>query len=173
VLCWVTAVALARQACADASSRTGEHVARVIGTAKNGWPSGVAKTVIGPAALAVSAWGRGNVDGVDVGPHRGRPYRHETSFDLIRDRGVSNDSCAITWHQWRPSIPNRDQYGYVALLRLANASVDQGHQSTGCRSAAGRYGDWRWQGGVTVPLLHTRDAPRRYPVGGGHRRRPA
>ena len=43
----------------------------------------------------------------------------------------SNDSCAITWHQWQAAYPMLSRTGTLRSRASANASGDHSHQSTG------------------------------------------
>ena len=43
----------------------------------------------------------------------------------------SNDSCAITWHQWQAAYPTESKTGTSRRCASANASSHHGHQSTG------------------------------------------
>lgn len=43
----------------------------------------------------------------------------------------SNDSWAITWHQWQLAYPTLSSTGTSCLRASSKASGDHGHQSTG------------------------------------------
>jgi hypothetical protein len=45
--------------------------------------------------------------------------------------GSSNDSWAITWHQWHAEYPTDSMTGLSSALALAKASSPHGYQSTG------------------------------------------
>src|ERR1700733_13190889 len=54
--------------------------------------------------------------------------------------GSSNDSCAITWHQWHAAYPTDRNTGTSRRRASSNASGDHGHQSTGLSACCSRYG---------------------------------
>src|ERR1700733_12367739 len=54
--------------------------------------------------------------------------------------GSSNDSCAITWHQWHAAYPTESSTGTSRCRASANASGDHGHQSTGLSACCSKYG---------------------------------
>src|SRR5438309_4256126 len=54
----------------------------------------------------------------------------------------SNDSCAITWHQWHVEYPTERKIGLFSRRALANASSPHGYQSTGLCACWRRYGDF-------------------------------
>src|SRR5438067_2046879 len=54
----------------------------------------------------------------------------------------SNDSCAITWHQWHVEYPTERKIGLFSRRALANASSPQGYQLTGLCACCRRYGDF-------------------------------
>src|SRR5438067_4878962 len=54
----------------------------------------------------------------------------------------SNDSCAITWHQWHVEYPTDRKIGLFSRRAFANASSPQGYQSTGLCACCRRYGDF-------------------------------
>ena len=43
----------------------------------------------------------------------------------------SNDSCAMTWHQWQAAYPTDSNTGTSRRAASANASSDHSHQSMG------------------------------------------
>ena len=45
--------------------------------------------------------------------------------------GSSNDSWAMTWHQWQAEYPTDRRTGVSAARAAANASSPHGYQSTG------------------------------------------
>ncbi len=63
------------------------------------------------------------------------------SFISAAVRGSSNDSWAITWHQWQAAYPTDSRTGTSRRRASANASSHQGHQSTGLSACWRRYGD--------------------------------
>src|SRR5664279_4101906 len=52
----------------------------------------------------------------------------------------SNDSCAITWHQWHAEYPTESRIGLPSRRASASASSLQGCQSTGLSACCRRYG---------------------------------
>ena len=62
------------------------------------------------------------------------------SFTIAAVASSSNDSCAITWHQWQAAYPTDSSTGTSRRRASANASSDQGHQSTGLSACCSRYG---------------------------------
>src|SRR6202012_2711806 len=62
------------------------------------------------------------------------------SFTTLAVASSSNDSCAITWHQWQAAYPTQSSTGTSRRRASANASSDQGHQSTGLSACCSRYG---------------------------------
>src|SRR5436190_21400038 len=52
----------------------------------------------------------------------------------------SNDSCAMTWHQWHDEYPTDSRIGLSSARARANASSPHGYQSTGLSACGGRYG---------------------------------
>src|ERR1700684_2607184 len=91
--------------------------------------------------------------------------------------GSSNDSCAITWHQWHAAYPTDRNTGTSRRRASSNASGDHGHQSTGLSACCSRYGLvalFSWFTHLILYLERTRLAPRAplLPAGGrppGHR----
>src|SRR5690242_14181567 len=53
----------------------------------------------------------------------------------------SNDSCAITWHQWQAAYPTLSSTGTPRSRASANASSPHSHQSTGLSACWRRYGE--------------------------------
>src|ERR1700727_1099628 len=62
------------------------------------------------------------------------------SFTTLAVAASSNDSCAITWLQWQAAYPTESSTGTSRRRASANASSDQGHQSTGLSACCSRYG---------------------------------
>src|SRR5579862_3455529 len=62
------------------------------------------------------------------------------SLTILAVASSSNDSCAITWHQWQAAYPTESSTGTSRRRASANASSDQGHQSTGLSACCSRYG---------------------------------
>ena len=54
-----------------------------------------------------------------------------SSFITAATAGSSNDSCAMTWHQWHAEYPTDNNTGLSSALARSNASADHGYQSTG------------------------------------------
>src|SRR4051812_16523310 len=52
----------------------------------------------------------------------------------------SNDSCAMTWHQWHAAYPTDSRIGTPRSRAAANASSPHCHQSTGLSLCWRRYG---------------------------------
>src|SRR4029079_191715 len=52
----------------------------------------------------------------------------------------SNDSCAITWHQWEAEEPIESRIGGSSARARSSASGPQGYQSTGFSACWSRYG---------------------------------
>src|SRR5215469_7534023 len=148
-------------------------------------------TVIGQPPRPVIAW----VAVMYTASTSGRSSRStliatRCSFISAAVAGSSNDSCAITWHQWHAEYPTESSTGTSRCRACSNASSDHGHQSTGLPACCSRYGlvasfsrftastyvrialrrvgrghrldrDSQWRS-LPVPLRH-----------GGHRKRPA
>ena len=53
------------------------------------------------------------------------------SFMVRAVASSSNDSCAITWHQWQDEYPTDSRTGRSVLRASSKASSPQGNQSTG------------------------------------------
>ena len=66
----------------------------------------------------------------------------------------SNDSCAITWHQWHAAYPTESRTGTSRRFASANASSDHGHQSTGLSACCSRYGLVAFLSRFILPILH-------------------
>ena len=74
---------------------------REVGAAEERPAVGVRNTVIGQPPLPGHRLDRLHVDRVDVGALLAVDLHvHEQSFITAATSGSSNDSCAITWHQW-------------------------------------------------------------------------
>src|SRR3954469_11817121 len=56
----------------------------------------------------------------------------------------SNDSCAITWHQWHDEYPTDKKIGRSSARARSNASGPHGYQSTGLCACCNRYGEVSW-----------------------------
>jgi hypothetical protein len=52
----------------------------------------------------------------------------------------SNDSWAITWHQWHAAYPTLRKTGTPRCRAAANASSPHSHHSTGLSACWSRYG---------------------------------
>ena len=110
--------------------------------AKNGSPSGVMNTVIGqPPWPRFIAW----VAAMYTASMSGRSSRSTLmattlSLTTAAVAGSSNDSCAITWHQWQAAYPTDSSTGTSRRRASANASSVHGHQSTGLSACCSRYG---------------------------------
>src|SRR5437588_12163717 len=63
-------------------------------------------------------------------------------FMIAAVASSSNDSCAITWHQWQVEYPIERKIGLFSRRALANASSPHGYQSTGLCACWRRYGDF-------------------------------
>src|SRR3954468_4992849 len=63
------------------------------------------------------------------------------SFMYAAVAGSSNDSWAITWHQWHAAYPTLSRTGRSVRRASSNASGDHSHQSTGLSLCWRRYGD--------------------------------
>src|SRR4051794_8646776 len=61
------------------------------------------------------------------------------SFITAATAGSSNDSCAITWHQWHDEYPTDSRIGLSSAWARANASAPHGYQSTGLSACWRRY----------------------------------
>jgi hypothetical protein len=55
--------------------------------------------------------------------------------------GLSNDSCAITWHQWHELYPTDTSSGLSSAFARSNASSPHSNHSTGLSACWRRYGD--------------------------------
>src|ERR1700674_1434072 len=62
------------------------------------------------------------------------------SFMTLAMAGSSNDSCAMTWHQWQAEYPTDSRIGLPVFLASASASSPHGYQSTGLSECCCRYG---------------------------------
>src|SRR5438477_12323441 len=63
-----------------------------------------------------------------------------SSFITAATAGSSNDSCAITWHQWHAEYPTLSSTGLSSAFALANASSPHGYQLTGLSWCCRKYG---------------------------------
>src|SRR3984957_13323264 len=98
-------------------------------------------TVIGQPPCPVIAW----VADMYTASMSGRSSRSTLiattlSLTTAATDGSSNDSCAITWHQWQAAYPTESSTGTSRRRASANASSDHGHQSTGLSACCSRYG---------------------------------
>src|SRR5215469_15832475 len=98
-------------------------------------------TVIGQPPRPVIAW----VAVMYTASTSGRSSRStliatRCSFISAAVAGSSNDSCAITWHQWHAEYPTESSTGTSRCRACSNASSDHGHQSTGLPACCSRYG---------------------------------
>src|SRR6266540_427745 len=78
--------------------------------------------------------------------------------------GSSNDSWAITWHQWHDEYPTERKIGLPSVRARSNASSPHGYQSTGLSRCWCRYGLVSWpKRFVTAPnvVSHLRVAGNR------------
>ena len=75
--------------------------------------------------------------------------------------GSSNDSWAITWHQWQAEYPTDSMIGLSSARARAKASAPHGYQSTGLSwcwrryglvSSASRFTEWRLPRGTGVTI---------------------
>src|ERR1700730_11738033 len=62
------------------------------------------------------------------------------SFMTLAIAGSSNDSWAITWHQWQAEYPTDSRIGLPVLRACASASSPHGYQSTRLSACCCRYG---------------------------------
>src|SRR6185312_14750746 len=76
------------------------------------------------------------------------------AFTIAAVASSSNDSCAITWHQWQAAYPTDSSTGTSRRFASANASSDQGHQSTGLSACCSRYGLVALLSRFIHPILH-------------------
>src|SRR4051812_42265062 len=53
----------------------------------------------------------------------------------------SNDSCAITWHQWHAAYPTLNSTGTLRRRASSNAAGSHSHHSTGLSACWRRYGE--------------------------------
>ena len=60
--------------------------------------------------------------------------------DGVATSPSSNDSCAMTWHQWHAAYPTESRIGTSRRRASANASSPHSHQSTGLSACWRRYG---------------------------------
>ena len=107
----------------------------------NGSPSGVRKHVIGqppwPVIACVAAMYTASMSG-----RSSRSTLMLTKFAFITAAvsASSNDSCAITWHQWHAAYPTESRIGTFRRFASASASAPHCHQSTGLSACWSRYG---------------------------------
>src|SRR5258705_13944753 len=62
------------------------------------------------------------------------------SFITFAIPASSNDSCAITWHQWHAEQPTDNRLGLPVLFASPIASSPHGYQSTGFSPSCCRAG---------------------------------
>src|SRR5882762_4132798 len=76
----------------------------------------------------------------------------------------SNDSCAITWHQWQAAYPTDSSTGTLRSRASANASGHHGHQLIGLSACCSRYGlvEFASLFGMALSLALQRAARRPY-----------
>src|SRR5436190_21738428 len=67
-----------------------------------------------------------------------------SSFITAAVSGSSNDSWAMTWHQWQAEYPTDSRIGLSCSRAAANASSPHGYQSTGLSACWRRYGLLSW-----------------------------
>src|SRR2546425_7628006 len=98
------------------------------------------------------------------------------SFITAATATSSNDSWAITWHQWHDEYPTERSTGLSSARAFANAASPHGYQSTGLSACCRRYGLVSSASRFTACRLRRRfggDGGRaRPPVVGLARRRP-
>ena len=99
---------------------------------KNGLPSGVRKHVIGQPPCPVSA----TVAFMYTASRSGRSSRStlmftNPSFIAAATWSSSNDSWAITWHQWHAAYPTDSRIGTSRAAASASASGVHCCQCTG------------------------------------------
>src|SRR5438552_9371277 len=82
-----------------------------------------------------------------------------SSFMTAATAESSNDSCAITWHQWQAEYPTLSRIGLCSLLARSNASAPHGYQSTGLSACCRRYGLVSSASRFTRPNLGERKSP--------------
>src|SRR5437588_10628814 len=63
-----------------------------------------------------------------------------SSFITAATAWSSNDSCAITWHQWPAEYPTLSSTGLSSAAARSNASSPHGYHSTGLSLCCRRYG---------------------------------
>jgi hypothetical protein len=100
--------------------------------AKKGRPSGNANTVIGHPPLPDIAW----VASMYTASTSGRSSRSTfTATNPWRRTSAtspsSNDSWAMTWHQWQAEYPTETSTGTSRRAASASASGPHAHHSTG------------------------------------------
>src|SRR3954451_7992643 len=83
------------------------------------------------------------------------------SFRYAAVASSSNDSWAITWHQWQAAYPTLSRTGTSRRRASSKASGDHSHQSTGLSACCRRYGDVARESRLGMgPNLATRRARR-------------
>src|SRR5438105_8291981 len=79
-----------------------------------------------------------------------------SSFITAATAGSSNDSWAITWHQWQAEYPTLRSTGLSSARARPNASSPHGYQSTGLPACWRRYGLVSWASRfISPPTLPT------------------
>ena len=110
--------------------------------AKNGVPSWSSTTVIGhppcPVIEVVACMYTASTSGRSS---RSTLMHTKCSFMYAAERSSSNDSCAITWHQWQAAYPTLSSTGRSRSRASVNASGPHSHQSTGLSACWSRYGE--------------------------------
>src|SRR4051795_3992140 len=66
----------------------------------------------------------------------------------------SNDSCAITWHQWQAASPTLSRTGTLRRRASSNAAGSHSHQSTGLSACWRRYGEVAEPSRFIFPRVH-------------------
>ena len=85
--------------------------------------------------------GRRHVDASTSGrSSRSTLTQTKRSFIWAAVASSSNDSCAITWHQWQAAYPTESSTGTSRARASANASSPHSRQSTGLSACWSRYG---------------------------------
>src|SRR6478735_8978299 len=65
----------------------------------------------------------------------------KSAFIAAATSSDSNDSCAITWHQWQAAYPTDSRIGTSRRRAVAKASSPHSYQSTGLSLCCNKYGD--------------------------------
>src|SRR5271154_5211263 len=75
--------------------------------------------------------------------------------------GFSNDSWAMTWHQWQAEYPTESKIGLSLLRASVSASSPHGCQCTGLLACCRRYGDVSPPSRLLKPVGRCRSVPYR------------